>query len=74
MHMMKRLWVSILLIGGLPATVGCQAPLFPENIEEPRTPYSRYETLRGKDRPRNEMNVYGREQPALRKRLSPLGT
>jgi hypothetical protein len=49
---------------------GCADPLFPKDM--PRSPYERYMTLRGKDRPDKEMDVYGIEQPALRQRLRPL--
>lgn len=50
---------------------GCEKPLFPKNL--PRTPYERYQTLRGQQRPSSEENAFGGEQPALRERLKPLG-
>ncbi len=59
----------ILLVAAV-AALGCQKPLFPENL--PRTQYERYQTLRGKYRSAQEKNVYGGNQPALRERLAPL--
>jgi hypothetical protein len=60
--------VSVLVAALL--TLGCQKPLFPENV--PRTQYERYQTLRGKYRSAKEKNIYGGSQPALRERLAPL--
>ncbi|MEM1109037.1 MAG: hypothetical protein AAGH99_10150 [Planctomycetota bacterium] len=37
-----------------------------------RTPYERYQVLRGENRPRTTTDSFGREQPALRARLAPL--
>ena len=51
--------------------VGCEKPLFPPNL--PRSPYERYQTLRGQQRPATEENAYGAQEPALRERLRPLG-
>lgn len=56
----------------LAGMVGCNKPLFPEGA--PRTPYDRYLTLRGQARPKTELDVNGREKPALRARLAPLQT
>ena len=50
--------------------VGCQKSLFDET--QARSPYERYLALRGLDRPQEEMNAYGRAQPALRQRMRPL--
>jgi hypothetical protein len=50
---------------------GCQDPLFPKDA--PRSQYARYEALRGRERPQNQVNTFGREEPALRERLQPLG-
>lgn len=53
------------------AVVGCAKPLFPENAY--RTPYDRYMALRGEQRQLTETTAYGREVPAVRERLKPLG-
>ena len=37
----------------------------------PRTPYQRYQMLRGTDAPRYEYDTYGNQRPALRARLTP---
>lgn len=58
------------MLASLPALAGCEKPLFPPNA--PRSPYERYQVLRGRYRPSTELNVYGGEQPALRQRLAPL--
>ncbi len=50
---------------------GCEKPPFSENA--PRSPYDRYMTLRGQQRPLVEEDALGNEQPALRQRLKPLG-
>ena len=56
------------LAGGL---TGCEAsPLAAET--QIRTPYDRYRTLRGTERPRTTVDSFGRERPALRARLTPV--
>ncbi len=50
---------------------GCAKQLFPEDT--PRSPYERYQMLRGQDRPKTYVDVFGIERPALRERLKPLG-
>ncbi len=37
-----------------------------------RSPYERYDTLRGNTRPATTVDSFGRERPALRERLAPL--
>lgn len=37
-----------------------------------RTPYERYQVLRGESRPKTYTDSFGKEQPALRSRLAPL--
>lgn len=49
---------------------GCAKPLFPETAQ--RSPYERYLSLRGLDRPPTEVDAFGRHRPALRQRLQPL--
>ena len=68
--MLRKTALRILLIVPAAAAAGCQDPLFPEDA--PRSPYQRYEGLRGQSRPETELDAYGRERPALRERLRPL--
>ncbi|MAE65078.1 MAG: hypothetical protein CMJ18_12480 [Phycisphaeraceae bacterium] len=60
----------VTLSGLLLGAGGCERTLFPENAQ--RTPYERYQILRGKYRPATEEDVYGINRPALRSRLRPL--
>ena len=66
---MRRLCLAGMVTLGVLAVGGCEKPLFPENM--PRTQYERYDRLRGKYIPGQQMNAYGGGQPALRERLSP---
>ncbi len=63
---------AMVLACGALALGGCANSLFPENM--PRSPYDRYLALRGQSRPDMEIDVNGREKPALRRRLAPLDT
>lgn len=67
---MPRLMVSLLVLACL-GLMGCEKALFPKDT--PRSPYERFQVLRGQDRPAVETNALGIEQPALRSRLRPLG-
>jgi len=60
----------VLLIATAGLAGGCEKPLFPE--AQPRSPFERYLTLRGQQRPTVEEDATGRERPALRQRLRPL--
>lgn len=69
---MKSIAVGILLAGlALMTCVGCQDKLFPQDAA--RSPYSRYQSLRGQEEPMTMTDPYGNEQPALRARLTPMG-
>lgn len=57
--------VAALLAGG------CHKPLFPQDL--PRTPYERYQMLRGEYRSPVLYGSAGSEQLNLRGRLAPLG-
>jgi hypothetical protein len=65
----------MLLLGsvamGMTMLGGCEKQLFPEDV--PRSPYARYDTLRGRHRAAQQENAYGGTQPALRERLRPMG-
>ena len=57
----------LLAIGWL---AGCERALFPDNLA--RSPYERYGTLRGQQRPATQQTTLGWDKPALRERLKPL--
>ena len=61
--------VLLPVVAGL-TLVGCANSPFPEGA--PRTPYARYDALRGVERPAVTEDSFGREIPDLRARLSPL--
>lgn len=44
----------------------------PLSDDLPRTPYGRYQDLRGGEPPQNETDTFGNIRPALRARLAPL--
>lgn len=50
---------------------GCTGTPF-RDAQQVRTPYERYQVLRGEQRPKTYTDSFGREQPALRARLAPL--
>lgn len=69
---MSRLRGLIWIIGltaGLTAAAGCEKPLFPDNV--PRTPFQRYDQLRGHYSPPERRGPGFQTEPALRERLSP---
>ena len=71
MHAMRTAR-AMLILGSLALCLaGCEKPLFPKDA--PRTPYERYQALRGQQRSATEQNAFGGEEPALRERLRPLG-
>ena len=49
---------------------GCEKALVPPDAQ--RTPYERFQVLRGRYRSATQTNAFGGEQPALRDRLQPL--
>ena len=55
---------------GLLAT-GCSRS--PVQRDAPRSPYERYDVLRGQQAPRTIQNSFGREEPNLRGRLGDSG-
>ena len=54
------------------ALVGCNKPLFPESA--PRTQFEKFDTMRSGAAPKDEPDVFGTPQPALRARLAPKTT
>lgn len=66
----ERLIAGGLVLGVL-AVGGCAKSLFPEDT--PRSPYERYQMLRGQEAPKTYTDVFGVERPNIRERLKPLG-
>lgn len=57
----------LVLLSGIP---GCnRTPFIPDM---PRTPYARYQDLRGGEPPQTEPDSFGNQRPALRARLEPM--
>ncbi|MCW5853841.1 MAG: hypothetical protein KIT87_27485 [Anaerolineae bacterium] len=67
----KQILVLAALSTGFLALGGCEKPLFPEDM--PRSPYERYQVLRGQQRTAVRENTFGGKEPAIRERLRPLG-
>ncbi len=65
MMLLGSMAMGMMLLGG------CEKQLFP--ADAPRSPYARYDTLRGRHRAAQEENAFGGTQPALRERLRPMG-
>ncbi len=72
----RRTLCMVAIIAGAAAIAvmeaGCQRVLFPENA--PRTQFETHDRLRHRTAPLHEYDEFGREQPALRSRLSPART
>jgi hypothetical protein len=69
---MRVLWTAGLIAGACALFVsaqGCEKPLLAPSDE--RTPYDRYDNVRGQHAPQYIENEYGRRQPNLRGRLTP---
>lgn len=68
----RRFMVTFLAVGlagvSLTAT-GCTKPLFPESA--PRTQFEKFDSMRTGAAPKDEPDVFGTPQPALRARLAP---
>ena len=69
----SRAWstgVVVLVVGVVVCSLGgCRKPLFKE--KDDRSPYARYDSVRGQDVPPYRYNEYGRRVPNLRARLAP---
>ncbi len=58
------------VLSGVALLPGCaQNPL---RSDLPRTPYGRYQALRGGEPPQTELDTFGNPRPALRDRLRPM--
>ncbi|MFK7790616.1 MAG: hypothetical protein AB8C95_14125 [Phycisphaeraceae bacterium] len=63
-------WVFLCSLAGLVWLAGCGTN--PLSSELPRTPYGRYQALRGGEPPQEEADSFGNMRPALRSRLRPM--
>jgi hypothetical protein len=64
-----RTALVLTLVATAPAAMqGCHKPLFPP--DQPRTQFETYDRMRNRWIPREEPDVFGNPQPALRARLS----
>ena len=63
-------WVSVTVLAGLVWLAGCGTN--PLSSDLPRTPYGRYQALRGGEPPQEEVDSFGNLRPALRARLRPM--
>ena len=69
--MFKRTLLIVAVMSTITLLTGCEKSLFGQGAQ--RTPYDRYQMLRGQSRVASETNACGNDQPALRDRLRPLG-
>jgi len=59
-------------VGAVLFAAGCTKPLFPESA--PRTQFEKFDAMRTGAAPKDEPDVFGTPQPALRARLTPKTT
>jgi len=70
MRLMKYCSLALALLMGPGLLCGCtQNPL---SSDMPRTPYGRYQALRGGEPPQQVPDTFGNMRPALRARLQPM--
>ena len=75
MRHMQPVTVALLAagaVGALLIAAGCTKPLFPESA--PRTQFEKFDAMRTGAAPKDEPDVFGTPQPALRARLTPKTT
>ena len=75
MQHMQPVTVALLAagaVGVLLIAAGCTKPLFPESA--PRTQFEKFDAMRTGAAPKDEPDVFGTPQPALRARLTPKTT
>jgi len=71
MDVERVLGTAACLVVTISLTTACTGTPF-RDAQQVRTPYERYQVLRGEPRPKTYTDSFGREQPALRARLAPL--
>ena len=72
---MRHVKVALTVVsaaGALLIATGCTKPLFPESA--PRTQFEKFDAMRTGAAPKDEPDVFGTPQPALRARLTPKTT
>ena len=69
---MKVALMAVSAAGALLIAAGCTKPLFPESA--PRTQFEKFDAMRTGAAPKDEPDVFGTPQPALRARLTPKTT
>ena len=62
--------VVMVLMVGLIGLAGCGTNPLTSDLN--RTPYGRYQALRGGEPPQEELDSFGNSRPALRARLRPM--
>ncbi len=65
----RGLALVCLVVVGMFSISGCRKQLFKES--DVRSPYARYDSVRGQDVPPFRYNEFGRRVPNLRARLAP---
>jgi hypothetical protein len=68
----KLALMAVGAVGALLIAAGCTKPLFPESA--PRTQFEKFDAMRTGAAPKDEPDVFGTPQPALRARLTPKTT
>ena len=68
----KLALMAVGAVGALLISAGCTKPLFPESA--PRTQFEKFDAMRTGAAPKDEPDVFGTPQPALRARLTPKTT
>jgi len=72
MPQMKVALMAACAAGAVLFAAGCTKPLFPESA--PRTQFEKFDAMRTGAAPKDEPDVFGTPQPALRARLTPKTT
>ena len=72
MRHVKVALMAVSAAGALLFVAGCTKPLFPESA--PRTQFEKFDAMRTGAAPKDEPDVFGTPQPALRARLTPKTT
>lgn len=65
-------FTAAIFMGASFFATGCTKPLFPESA--PRTQFEKFDAMRTGAAPKDEPDVFGTPQPALRARLAPKTT
>ena len=66
---LRAMAVSLVVVSSCVHLAGCRRALF--KADDVRSPYARYDSVRGQDVPPYRFNEFGRRVPNLRARLAP---